>query len=194
VGEATEQDCRDFAADVRKEEPIWHVDDFRGDGFIKEAVLREPDRLVEIINRAAQDPFEPVRILAPRAGASACFDRGLISNALAICRGAMLAKPQDDWICNRLAWTLATCPDATVRNGEEAVDAATKACELTQWKNGGWIDTLAAAYAEAGDFQRAIEFEERALQTGTATEPERREMQKRLALYRKSQPYRDQPP
>jgi len=51
---------------------------------------------------------------------------------------------------NNFAWLLATCPDAKLRDGRKAVELATKACELNQWKSPDLIDTLAAAYAEAG--------------------------------------------
>lgn len=93
--------------------------------------------------------------------------------------------------CNLLAWTQATCANASVRDGKEAVAAATKACDLTRWKEWSWIDTLAAACAEADDFKRAIKFEEKALRTGHPTESERKEMQERLSLYQQSKPFRE---
>src|SRR5262245_49414723 len=63
---------------------------------------------------------------------------------------------------NGLAWTLATGPDG-VRHGQDAVKHATRACELTEWKAPEFIDTLAAAYAEAGDCDKAVEYQERTL-------------------------------
>jgi hypothetical protein len=63
---------------------------------------------------------------------------------------------------------------------------------MSAWRNWQFIDTLAAAYAEAGDFQRAIEFQEQALRTGHPTESEQQEMRERIALYWQSQPFRDQ--
>ncbi|MBO0698381.1 MAG: tetratricopeptide repeat protein, partial [Zavarzinella sp.] len=67
---------------------------------------------------------------------------------------------------NQLAWTLATVPDAKVRDGKRALEAAKKACELTDHKNGGYLDTLAAAYAELGEFDKAVQWQEKALQVG----------------------------
>jgi hypothetical protein len=55
------------------------------------------------------------------------------------------------------------------------------------------IDTLAAAYAEAGDFKRAIEFQGQALRTGNPSESEQKEMRERLSLYEESKPFRDKP-
>jgi len=80
--------------------------------------------------------------------------------------------------------------DPAVRNGSDAISAAKKACELTQWNNWRKIDTLAAAYAEAGDFKRAIEFQEQALRMGDPTESEQKTMRERLSLYKQSHPWR----
>ena len=52
------------------------------------------------------------------------------------------------------AWLRATCPNEKYRDGKRAVESATRACELTDWKKAGHLDTLAAAYAECGDFAR----------------------------------------
>ena len=72
----------------------------------------------------------------------------------------------------RKAWLLATCPDARVRNGKLAVELATRACELKHWKRAP-RQTLAAAYAEAGDFDKAVEQETQVLAElkSAATEP-----------------------
>ncbi len=63
-----------------------------------------------------------------------------------------------------LARILATCNDASSRNGKWAVDEATRACELTHWQDPDCLDTLAAACAENDDFQNAIKWQTRAIQ------------------------------
>ena len=65
---------------------------------------------------------------------------------------------------NGLAWLLATCPDKKVRDGKKAVENAIKAYQLTEGKNWACLDTLAAAYAESGDFAKAKEWETKAVE------------------------------
>jgi len=193
VGDLADQDCRDFAATVRGEPLPPDNDDLRVDLLSRDEGAREAAGITDFFNRAKADPLESVRMAAPRICAQFCVSHGQFTNAVTICREAICSNPKDDWYYNTLAWILATCPDASVRDGKDAVSAATKACELTQWKESNWIDTLAAACAESGDFQRAIQFEEQALRTGSSLESEQKAMQERLALYKQSQPYREKP-
>lgn len=67
-------------------------------------------------------------------------------------------------ILNNLAWLLATCSDATVRNGEAAVRLASRANQLSAGGNPAVIETLAAANAEAGQFPEALAAAEQARQ------------------------------
>ena len=93
---------------------------------------------------------------------------------------------------NSRAWLWATCPDEKYRDGKRAVESATLACELTDWKEAYYLDTLAAAYAECGDFAHAIEYQEKA-QGLYKDEKDREKGRDRLALYREKKPYRDVP-
>ena len=61
------------------------------------------------------------------------------------------------------AWFYATCPDSSFRNGQQAVKDAKAACSIMQWKDEDMIDTLAAAYAETGDFDSAVQYVSQAL-------------------------------
>lgn len=197
VGDMTDQDCEEFAAAVRGETSAQAGEPHRVAWLVKEEMLREPQKAFEIIRRAKADPYDPVRFAASRtrtrAGTERYFAEGQYTNILRICGQSILADPADDWSYNQIAWIRATCPEASIRNGKEAVEDAMKACELSEWKNWDWIDTLAAAYAEVGDFKRASEFEEKALRTGNPLESDQREMRDRLSLYKKFHPFRDRP-
>jgi hypothetical protein len=76
-----------------------------------------------------------------------------------------------------------------LRDGQAAVVAARRASELTKWKDKGIIDTQAAAYAETGDFTRAVSYQEQAIKGNSG--PHRKEREARLILYRQHKPYRD---
>jgi tetratricopeptide (TPR) repeat protein len=190
VGSLTEQDCQDFAAAVRAEKTSSN-DGTRVEWQVKDEVLDKFARVSDSFDQAKTDPLEPVRTTAPKLFAEFCASRGHFTNAINICRESIVSDPKDDWSYNALAWIEATCPDSSIRNGKEAISAATKACELTHWSQGSWIDTLAAAYAESADFQRAIQYQEQALRTGAPPESESKAMRERLGLYKQSQPYRE---
>ena len=88
------------------------------------------------------------------------------------------------------AWILATCPDAKIRKPEEAVTAATQACELTEWKEPQTLMTLAAACSETGDFSSAVKWQQRAVDLVPEKSSEKREYRKSLERYRASKPFR----
>ncbi|UCE50418.1 MAG: tetratricopeptide repeat protein, partial [Phycisphaerales bacterium] len=94
-----------------------------------------------------------------------------------------------------LAWLQATYPLAELRDGTEAIKNATRACELTNWEEGSSIDTLAAAYAEAGDFESAVKWQEKAI--ALVSKPWRHMldegMKGRLELYQAHKPYHSSP-
>jgi tetratricopeptide (TPR) repeat protein len=91
---------------------------------------------------------------------------------------------------NQLAWLLSTAPDNKVRDGKRAVEAAKKACDLTEYKNGGYLDTLAAAYAEVGEFDKAVEWQEKALKAGDLPIKDLDAAKKRLQMFKEKKPYR----
>ena len=91
---------------------------------------------------------------------------------------------------NSLAWLWATCPERKFRDGKKAVESATRACELSEWKDANRLETLAAAYAESGDFTKAIEWQEKA--NKLYTDPDaRKKGEERLMLYKGKRPYRE---
>lgn len=101
------------------------------------------------------------------------------------------SRAEDDPEClNSVAWVLATAPQDEIRDGDTAVRLAEKACELTEWEWEPVIDTLAAAHAECGDFDAAIEHGETAARL--APPDERAEHETRLELYRSRRPCREE--
>ncbi len=80
-----------------------------------------------------------------------------ILTALAQRRELLRSRPKDLTLLNDTAWLLATAPYESVRNGPEAVDLAQRAIKLSDGKNPVILDTLAAAYAEAGRFAEAVQ-------------------------------------
>ncbi|MEK6643695.1 MAG: tetratricopeptide repeat protein [Planctomycetota bacterium] len=91
-----------------------------------------------------------------------------------------------------LAWILATNPDETLRNAEEAVRLGEAACQATEQKNFVMLDTLGTAYASAGRFSDAIRVTNRALALARAAKQSVAEQKitERLAGYRKNKPFR----
>lgn len=116
------------------------------------------------------------------------------AEALQLMDEALAESPDNDYWLNNKAWLLATCPVADCRDGQQAVELATQACELTSYGHAGYVDTLAAAYAETGDFESAVKWQEKAVelnQEGFFGSVE--EFRARLDLFRNQQPYREGP-
>jgi tetratricopeptide (TPR) repeat protein len=103
--------------------------------------------------------------------------------------------PDSPRMLDELAWLLATFPDSKSRDGIEAVRLAERACDLTERKIPALLDTLAAAYAEAGDFPRAISAAEEALNRARSSGDNDavKLSESILASLRENVPYRDQP-
>ena len=148
-------------------------------------------------DKAIADYDQAIR-LDPKL-AVAYLNRGLARNAkgeydqaIADCDQAIRLDPKFAEAYNNRAWLWATCPDEKYRDGKKALESATRACELTDWKEAYHLDTLAAAYAECGDFAHAIEYQEKA-QGLYKDEKDREKGRDRLALYREKKPYRDVP-
>ena len=95
-----------------------------------------------------------------------------------------------------LGQLFSSCPDAGHRDGQQAVEHATKACELTEWQDWPVLDTLAAAYAEAGDFDRAVHWQTEAIELARknekTTEQHKELLHYRLDLYKAGKPFRQE--
>lgn len=96
------------------------------------------------------------------------------------------AEVPDPRLANSFAWIYATYDVEEVRDPKLAVEYAIRACRLTNYEHRPAVDTLAAAYARAGEFDKAVEMQQRALQMEGTTDPGYAE---RLELYRRGEPY-----
>lgn len=150
----------------------------------------KPLEAIELLNAALEkDPNNP-ELLLTRAD---CFyTAGDGRKAIAECEHILKLKPtrlQRMIIFNNMAYHLATSPDDDLRDGKRAVDFAETAKLLQEEPSADVIDTLAAAYAEAGEFDKAIEAEREAIKL--APEHQREEFRKYLKLFEAHKPRRD---
>jgi len=115
------------------------------------------------------------------------------SDAIRILQLAVEKSPNNVMVLNTLAKLLATCRDSNLRNGKAAVALALKAAELTHNQEPSVLATLAAAYAETGDFTQAAEIARKAAQRAEDTQEAELALMIRDQLdgYLKNQPYRD---
>ncbi len=111
------------------------------------------------------------------------------AEAIADYEKAIETQKESPGLLNNLAWVLATSPVDKLRDGKKAIELATKASELTDYKAGYILSTLAAAYAETGDFETARKWSAQAVEVGE--EDEKEQLRKELESYRASKPWRE---
>jgi tetratricopeptide (TPR) repeat protein len=118
-------------------------------------------------------------------------ETGDFDKAIADLQQALKLYPDSADALSGLAWIRATCPKAELRDGKKALEYAEKACKLTEFKEAGFLDTLAAAYAELGQFDKAIEWQTKVLKSPDSLPKKELERAKlRLKLYKDGKPYR----
>lgn len=145
------------------------------------------EKAVELFSKVLAS--EPTNVIALRGRADTLLILGRHSEAIADFEKALKQEPNDDGLLNNLAWVLATSPDDALRNGKRAIELATKACELTEYKQAHILSTLGAAHAETGDFETAIKWSEKAVELGEGAQKEA--LMKELESYRAGKPWRE---
>ena len=131
----------------------------------------------------------PDNVVALRGRGDALLNLGKHAEAVADYEKVLKLLDDDAGLLNNLAWVLATSPDEKLRDGRRAIELATKACELTDYKQAHIVSTLAAAYAEIGDFAAAVKWSEKGLEIGD--DSTREPLQKELESYRAEKPWRE---
>jgi tetratricopeptide (TPR) repeat protein len=119
--------------------------------------------------------------------------KGRWSEALAQWRQGLRLEPNDLPVLKQTAWVLATCPEASVRNGAEAVVLAERALQLSGGREPAILDTLAVAFAEASRFPEAVQTARRALALAAEQnqQPLAEALKARIALYEAKTPFRE---
>jgi tetratricopeptide (TPR) repeat protein len=145
----------------------------------EEAVKLKPDYIMGMYN----------------AGMTA-IKQGEYDKAVEYFRKVLEQKPDSVVVLNGLAWILATADDSRFQNPVDAVKYAEKACKLTDYNDAALLDTLAAAYASAGNFDQAVQTAEKAFKLAESNKQEKlaREIQDHLRVYKIKQPWREQAP
>jgi len=123
---------------------------------------------------------------AHRNVADALRKQGKVKEAISEYEQALNIAPEDGVALNSLAWILATCSDASIRDGTRAVTLAVKAVQISGGRNPHSIRTLAAAHAEVGQFAEAAATAEVAKELATTqSKPElARRLEEEITLYR----------
>lgn len=160
--------------------------------------------------RKAIETFSEVVTLAPddaralRFRGDAYLNIGKHQEAIADFNRALELEGDNEGVLNNLAWVLATSPVDALRDGQRAIELATKASELAGGQTPHILSTLAAAYAEVGNFEKAKEWATKAIElqqsaVDVATDPaekKRREtdlasLKKELENYQQNKPTRE---
>jgi tetratricopeptide (TPR) repeat protein len=160
-------------------------------GFYRRGIFYSQIRVYDL---AIADFDELIRINPGIASAYtgrgyAWLQKQQYEKAIADYSEALRLDPRDSNALNGCAWVWSTCPDLQYRDGKKAVETATKACELSLPRDAYLVDTLAAAYAETGDFEAAVKKQNEAI--GLLTDEKKlADFYTRLELYQQKKPYR----
>jgi len=139
--------------------------------------------------RTAGDNYFPASVAIFYSGRGFFSSKiGQFEKGIEDCKKSLEFATNSDMCFNNLAWLLSVAPDAKLRNGKLAVEYATRACELSDWKNAYDVGTLAAAYAETGSFAEAVNWEKKAILIGFPLK-ENEQAHRELDLFEEKRPY-----
>jgi tetratricopeptide (TPR) repeat protein len=179
---------RSVALALRVDPTLWLTYDTRARILMRE---HKYELAVEDCNRVLRKYPKFIEAALMRAQANAHLGR--YADSLKEFDHVVRIRPDLDSYARALscrAWFLATCRNSSFRNGKQAVEDAKVACKLTNWTDELAIDSLALAYAEAGDFDSAVRYAEQALATKGISSAGSKMIQRHLASFKQHQPVR----
>ena len=127
--------------------------------------MKKYDKAAEAFTEVLAD--HPDDVEAMRGRGDARLNAGHRADAESDYEQALKLQAHDVGILNNYAWVLATAPEDKLRDGHRAVALATDACRQTEYKQDYILSTLAAAYAETGDFESARKWSAAAVDAGS---------------------------
>lgn len=151
---------------------------------------KQADKAIEAYGEVLK--ADPANVNAFRGRADAYLGQGKQAEAVADYDKALESDPKNSGVLNNLAWVLATSPDDKLRNGQRAIELATTACEVTEYKQAHILSTLAASYAETGNFEKAVEWSKKAVDQGA--DEMKGQLRKELESYEAKKPWREEMP
>ena len=152
--------------------------------------MERPRKAIQVLTQVLGDDEGNWR--AMRARGDALLSVGKHGDAIEDYNKALELAPDDDGVLNNLAWVLATSPKDELRDGKRSLELATKACEVTDYEKAHILSTLAAAYAETGDFETAIKWSTKAVELGEEDLKEQIDQLKdELQHYKDGKPFRE---
>ncbi len=163
---------------------------FVGDSRPRKAV----ELLTQVLDgiRDESDPQQrETKADALRARGDALLSVGRHADAVKDYDEALKLDPEDTGVLNNLAWVLATSPDDPVRNAQKSIEMGLKACELTKYERPHILSTLAAGYAEKGDWELAKKWSAKAVELGAKDDDVDQQLKKELEGYKERKPWRE---
>lgn len=160
---------------------------------LSRAFLEKGEADAAIFHGVAALSVQPEHADAHTNIAAALVEKSQVADAIVHYKKALEIAPRSVSAQNNLAWILATSSNASLRNGAQALDLARQANQLSGGANPVVLRSLAAAYAEVGQFSKAVEVAQEAIRLAGergysalgAT------LQEEVALYQADLPYRE---
>ncbi len=153
-------------------------------------IAKQSDKAIEIYSQLLL--ADPQNALAFRGRADAHLNQGQQREAIADYEEALKLDESNSGVLNNLAWVLATSPENDLRNGKRAVELATRACDITEYRQAHILSTLAASYAELGEWEDAIKWSQKSVELGDPATVV--QLTQELESYQQKKPWREAMP
>lgn len=148
-----------------------------------------PRRAIELYNKLTEHEDPGLRAYALRGRGDAYLAIGKHAEAVKDFEQALELNADDDGLLNNLAWVLSTSTQEQVRDGKKSLEYAKRACELSEYKKSHILSTLAAAYAELGQWDDAVNWSSKSLAADDGSVAE--QLKQELESYKQKKPWRE---